>query len=69
MKALRTFVATIAALVAEAAVALTPGSAQVSMSFEIDGNAGKIVGTVTAPTRDSDWQALTEDTRRAVKVP
>lgn len=68
MKALRTFAATIAALVAEAAVALTPGSAQVSMSFEIDGNAGKIVGTVTAPTRDSDWQALPEDTRMTVKV-
>lgn len=64
----RAIVVAVAAAGVQAAVALTPGSPSISMSFEIEENIGKVVGTVTAPVMDSGWQDLPEDTRMTVKV-
>lgn len=68
MKIFRTLAVAMAALAVPAAMALKPGSPSVSMSFVIEDNTGKVVGTVTAPEKDSDWQALPEDTRMTVTV-
>lgn len=74
MKYIMTFLRTLAVLAAVVSVqsavaaALTPGSPTISMSFEIENNTGKVVGTVTAPVSGSDWQALPADTRMTVKV-
>ncbi|MDE6485047.1 MAG: leucine-rich repeat domain-containing protein [Duncaniella sp.] len=68
MKIFRALVVTLAALAVQSAVALKPGSPSVSMSFVIENNTGKVVGTLTAPVKDSDWQELPEDTRITVTV-
>lgn len=51
-----------------AAQDLVPGSPTATMSFEIDGDNGKVVGTVTAPSKDSAWQELPADTRMDIVV-
>ena len=68
MTCFRSFAVLAAAAAVQVAMAVTPGSPQIAMSFEIDGTTGKVVGTVTAPTQDSGWQALPEDTRMTVRV-
>lgn len=68
MSILRTLGIIIAAASVQCVVALTPGSPTISMSFVIENNTGKVVGTVTAPVSDSGWQALPDDTRMTVKV-
>ncbi|MDE7180772.1 MAG: leucine-rich repeat domain-containing protein [Muribaculaceae bacterium] len=67
MKIFYTLAVAIAALAAPA-MAITPGSPSVSMSFEIDNNTGKVVGTLTAPTKDSEWQTLPDDVRMDITV-
>lgn len=47
---------------------LTPGSPRISMEFKIDGNTGIVTGTVTAPTQDSGWTDLPEDTKMEITV-
>ncbi len=42
-----------AAMRVNAAASVTPGAPSVSMEFEIDGNVGKVVGTVIAPDKNS----------------
>lgn len=64
--------AAIAASLALSAVAdaqsLTPGSPSILMTFELDGDNGKVAGTVTAPTTSSMWQELPADVRMDITV-
>lgn len=68
MKIFRAIVLTIATLAVQSASALKPGSPSISMSFEIEDNTGKVVGSLTAPVKDSNWQELPEGTRMTVTV-
>ncbi len=47
---------------------VVPGAPSLSMSFEIEGNAGKVIGTVTAPKNNDQWTALPSDTRIDLRV-
>lgn len=47
---------------------LTPASPSLTMSFVIEDNAGKVQGTLTAPTNDSGYQLLPEGTTMSLHV-
>ena len=47
---------------------LVPGAPSLTMTFEIGGDEGEVVGTLTAPVNSASWQALPEGTKIDVVV-
>lgn len=47
---------------------VVPGAPSLSMSFGIEGDSGKVTGTVTAPKNNDQWTALPADTRMDLRV-
>lgn len=47
---------------------VVPGSPTMSMTFKIEGDTGKVIGTVTAPVNNNQWTALPADTRIDLRV-
>lgn len=47
---------------------LTPASPSLTMSFLIEDNVGKVQGTLTAPSKDSGYEALPEGTTMNLRV-
>lgn len=58
----------LASIMTVSAQSTVPGSPTLSMSFEIVEDAGKVVGTVTAPMKDNQWQELPQDTKIDIRV-
>ena len=58
----------VVSVTATSAQAVVPGSPTLSMSFGIEGDAGKVTGTVTAPKNDNQWTALPDDASIDVRV-
>lgn len=60
--------ATTLALAVQTLSAATPGQPQLSMTYELTGERGEVVGVLTAPLTDTGQQALPDDLRMEITV-
>jgi len=61
-------VVTAACLSIEAKADVVPGAPKLAMSYNIENGVGKVSGTLTAPSKDSQWGDLPADTKIDIVV-